>query len=142
MAHPDLDELLTSLLPFAREMLAKRGEFFPFGACMKSDGTIEMVAAQTDSDQPPSQQLIDLIAETLRAKASAGEIRAAGICYDVRIRPSGASAPMDAICASLDHSVAEAVDVFLPYEKKRFRGPKYSELSAGPGSISLFTGAS
>jgi hypothetical protein len=139
MAHPDLDELLNSLLPFAQQMLAKRGEFFPFGACMKSDGTIELVAGQTDSDQPPSQDLIDLIAEGLRAKASAGEIRAAGICYDVRIRPSGTSNPMDAICASLDHSLTEAVDVFLPYEKRRFRGPKYSELTAAPGSIRLFT---
>ncbi len=35
MAHPDLDELLNALLPFAQQMLTKRGEFFPFGTGMK-----------------------------------------------------------------------------------------------------------
>jgi hypothetical protein len=141
MAHPDLDELVNSLLPFAQQMLAKRGEFFPFGACMKSDGTIELLAGQTDSDQPPSQEVIDVIADGMRGKASAGEIRAAGICYDVRVSPRELSDSMDAICVSLDHSSAQAVDVFLPYRRRRFRGPKYSELSAAPGSILLFPAA-
>lgn len=27
MAHPDLNQLLNALLPFAQEMLAKHGEF-------------------------------------------------------------------------------------------------------------------
>jgi hypothetical protein len=34
MSRPDLGSLLNVLLPFAREMLAKHGEFFPFAAAM------------------------------------------------------------------------------------------------------------
>jgi hypothetical protein len=29
MAHPDLNQLLNSLLPFAERMLAEHGELFP-----------------------------------------------------------------------------------------------------------------
>jgi len=40
MAHPDLDQLLNAVLPFAQQMLSKHGEFFPFGASMTIDGEI------------------------------------------------------------------------------------------------------
>ncbi|MEA2711218.1 MAG: hypothetical protein QOF78_3819 [Phycisphaerales bacterium] len=38
MANPDLDELLNALIPFAQQMLAEHGEFFPFGASMDAKG--------------------------------------------------------------------------------------------------------
>jgi hypothetical protein len=46
MAHPELDELLDTLLPFAQQMLQKHGEFFPFGAAMTSSGEIRHVGAK------------------------------------------------------------------------------------------------
>jgi hypothetical protein len=45
MAHPDLNQLLNSLLPFAERTLAEHGEFFPFGTAMKPDGEIVAVSA-------------------------------------------------------------------------------------------------
>lgn len=133
MAHPDLDELLNALLPFAQQMLAKHGEFFPFGACMTSDGTIEMLAGQPDdSDQPPSQDVIDVLTEALRRKAEDGAIRAAGVCYDVRVRQPDSPDPTDAVCASLDHEAGDSVNVLLPYRSRRFRSPTYGDLQATP----------
>jgi hypothetical protein len=89
MAHPDLDQLLNSLIPFAQQMLSKRGEFFPFGSAMTTDGKIEAHAAYDGNEQPPSQQLIDLLTQGFRQQASSRRIRAAAICYDVRTIPPG-----------------------------------------------------
>jgi hypothetical protein len=44
MAHPDLDELLNALLPFAQQLLSKHGEFYPFRSAMTTDGEIEAAA--------------------------------------------------------------------------------------------------
>ena len=119
MAHPDLDALLNALLPFAEQMLAKSGEFFPFGAEMKFDGEIDAVASYDSDEHPPSQTLIDLLTEGFRQQADTGELRGAGICYDVRTIPPGQTEKCDAICISLEHQSGEAVDVYVPYTKDR-----------------------
>jgi len=59
MSRPDLNELLPVLFDFARLMLGKAGEFPPFAAA-------------------PFQRDVD-----------AGELRAAGVCIDVRTIPPG-----------------------------------------------------
>lgn len=130
MAHPDLDDLLNALLPLAKQLLAKRGEFFPFGARMKSNGQIDMVGAYDGREHPPSQPLIDLLTDDFRQEADAGEIRAAGICYDVRMTPPGQAKKSDAICVSLEHHSGEGVDVLLPYRKPPFGRMQYGELFA------------
>lgn len=128
MAHPDLDELLNALIPFAQQMLAKHGEFFPFGAAMSADGTVESQAAYTGNEQPPSQQLIDMLAQGFREDANSGRIRAAAICYDVRTIPPGQTKKTDAICVSAEHQNGEAANVFLPYQKGWFGKISYGEL--------------
>jgi hypothetical protein len=65
-------------------MLREYGEFYPFGAIMISSGEIRHVGAKIeDDDHPTSQPLIDLLTETFKKQATKGELRAAGICYDV-----------------------------------------------------------
>jgi hypothetical protein len=46
-----------------------------------------MVAADPGEDHPDSSELIELLYEGLMRQASAGEIRAAGVCADVRVSP-------------------------------------------------------
>lgn len=128
MAHPDLDELLNMLIPFAQQMLAQDGEFFPFGSAMNAEGKIEAHAAFDGSEQPPSEQLIDLMTQGFREQAAAGKIRAAAICYDVRAIPPGQSEKTDAICVSAEHQNGEAVDVFMPYKKGWFGKISYGEI--------------
>jgi len=74
----------------------------------------------------------------MRRQASAGEIRAAAICYDVRIRTASGSMA-DAIAVSLEHRDGEPVDVFVPYEKRRFGGPRFGELTANAGTRRVFS---
>jgi hypothetical protein len=128
MAHPDLDRLLNAVLPFAQEMLAKHGEFFPFGASIASDGEIVCHGAYNGEEHPPSQELIDLLTQAFRQQAASGQIRAAALCYDVRTTPPGHVEKMDAICVSAEHENGESADVFLPYKKGWFGKISYGTI--------------
>lgn len=101
-------------------MLSKHGEFFPFGSSMDPASKISMDGAQTGDEHPPSQELIDLLAQSYAQRAEAGELRAAAICADVRVVPPGKSGKTDAISVGLEHQSGEAVTVFLPYQKGWF----------------------
>jgi hypothetical protein len=138
MAHPDLDNLLNALLPFAQQMLAKHGEFYPFGATMSTDGQIVLAAVYDDDERPPSQQLIDSTAHEFRQQAAAGEIRAAGICYDVRTILPGETEKTDAICLGLEHQAGQCMSVFLPYKKGWFGKVKYGGLFATKKDAQFF----
>jgi hypothetical protein len=50
MAHPELDALFKTLLPFAQTMLREHGEFYPFGAIMTSSAEIRHVGAKIEDD--------------------------------------------------------------------------------------------
>lgn len=138
MAHADLDQPLSALLPFAQNMLEKQGEFHPFGGCMKEDGKIELLSAHPGEELPPGQELVDMLAAELRRRAADGAIRAGGICYDVTLTPEDGGRERDAICASLDHVEDDAVNVFQMYRKRRLRPPRYGDLTASPGTIPIF----
>ena len=69
MAHPDLDNLLSAMLPFGQQMLEKHGEFFPYGATMTTAGEITMEAAYDGTEQPPSQELIQMMTQAFRQKS-------------------------------------------------------------------------
>src|SRR5262245_60157078 len=133
MAHPDLDELLNAVLPFAQQMLGKRGQFHPVGASMRTDGEVALAASLPDEEEPTAQSVIDLLVEGLRKQALARQIRAALICYDGRVIPPGNVAKTDAICAQLEHESGECVAVFLPYRKTLFGQLKYGDLFASEG---------
>ena len=130
MAHPDLNQLLNSLLPFAKRMLAEHGEFYPFGSTMKPNGEIVAVGAYDGDEHPPSQNLIDFMTQAFSQQAKTGQLRAAAICYDVRTIPPGQTEKCDAVCASLEHQSGEAVNVFVPYQKATDGGIRYMQLFA------------
>lgn len=131
MAHPELNALFDTLLPVAQMLLRKHGEFYPFGAVMTSNGEIRHIGAKMEgNDYPPSQPLIDLLTETFKKQARKGELRAAGICYDVRTVPPGEDQKRDAVCCGLEHYSGETVDVFVPYVKPADGDIQYGEIFA------------
>jgi hypothetical protein len=138
MGHPDLEELLNALVPFAQQMLSKHGEFYPFGASMNPDGEVAANAADTGDEHPDSQELIVMMMEAFRREAAAGGIRAAGICVDVRTIPPGETEKTDAIKVGLEHQSGEAVDVFIPYEKGFLGKLKYGGLFAAARTPEFF----
>jgi len=139
MAHPELDALLNTLLPFAETMLRKYGEFHPFGAIMLSSGEIRQVGAKIEGeDHPPSRSLIELLTEAFKEQAAKGELRAAGICYDVLTVPPGEDRKRDAVCCGLEHYSGEAVDVFMPYAKAADGEVQYGEIFAATRTAQFF----
>ncbi|HLY99183.1 MAG TPA: hypothetical protein VKT33_08985 [Candidatus Angelobacter sp.] len=139
MAHPDLDELLNALVPFAQKMLQERGEFYPFGASMQSDGTISLVSANADgSEFPKSTDLIELMEMCLQKEAKSGKIKASGICMDVRVIEPGKSDKTDAIRVDLEHKEGQVVSVFLPYEKGPAQKVTYGKIFASSAKQKIF----
>lgn len=130
MAHPDLNALKDALLPVAKRMLAEHGEFFPYGAFMKLNGEIVDCSADDEDEHPPSKRLIDVLTEDFRQRAARGEIRAAGICSDVRVARPGQTEKNDAVHFALEHQSGEALDVFLPYNLDSSNEVVYGELFA------------
>jgi hypothetical protein len=140
MAHPDLEKLLNTLLPFAQQMLEEYGEFHPFGASMLNDDTITMIGAKAEGDEfPESPDLIEMLEKNMRKEAEKYEIKGSGICFDVRVIAPGETQKTDAMQVSLEHSEAAAVNVFLPYKKDSSRKISYSEIFATAREPRIFT---
>lgn len=127
----ELDEMLGPLFTFAQDMLRKHGEFYPFAHAMANDGKVGIVAGYTGDEHPASNEVIELLVQALRAQAAAGEIKASGICYDVRMSgPDGK--PTDAIAVSLEHLAGDSVVVLMPYSKGRFSGVSFGQIVGAP----------
>jgi hypothetical protein len=138
MARPDLNSLFGAMLPFAQEMLAKHGEFYPFGAAMNPAGELSLTTADTGQERPGSRELVEFLAGAFRAQAAKNELRAAGICLDVRTIVPGETEKTDAICARLRHSDGESIDVFLPYKKDEAGEITYGQLFGTQGEQDIF----
>ena len=114
-AKVDAEILMNSALPSAEKMLSEHGEFYPFGEAMKPDGQIVSVGAAGESDQPPSQELIDILKVTFREAAAAGEYKATAVVFDILTIPPGETEKVDAIAIALDHVDNYSVVVIFPY---------------------------
>ncbi len=138
MANPDLNALLNSLLPFAQKMLAAHGEFYPFGSSMTPSGEIVAISVYDGDENPPSQKVIDLMTKSFREQATARQLRAVGICYDVRTIPPGQVEMSDAICAALEHDSGESVAVYLPYRRSASTGIEFGQVFATRRACQIF----
>ena len=131
---------MNALRPFAEQMLDRFGEFLPFGAAMRTNGAVISVGADTGQERSPSRDVIAVLEQGFAQQAEAGELRAAGICYDARIVPPGQTEKTDAIAMRLQHLAGDTVDVFLPYKRGTLGGLKFGELFACVGSLHVFPG--
>jgi hypothetical protein len=98
------------------------------------------VGAKGESDRPKSKQLIDVMTANFQSQASEGRIRAAGICFDVRIVPPGQVDKTDAFQLALERE-NEAVDVFLPYTQLPDGEFTYGEMFASHRTPHIFPAA-
>jgi hypothetical protein len=133
-----MNQLLNACLPFARQMIEKHGEFFPFGASLEPDGAVNMVAAGTHEQVPASQQLIEELTGAFRTRAQRSEIRAAAICANIEMKtPERRS---DAIQVTIEHVGADPVRVFMSYRNAPSSGYEFDEVSAAEATRTIFVG--
>lgn len=119
-----LDGLFGALLEVAKDLLARHGEFFPFGGALRSDGKVELKLASVERDGGTAQVVESLISG-LRAQRA--RYVAVAVCSDVRLAYTGSGTQHDAIRMSLEHEGGVAVDVFAPYETDAEGAVRYSE---------------
>jgi hypothetical protein len=133
------DKILNALLPFAKQLLAKQGAFFPFGAFLSETGQVNLVAAKSGNERPQPQALIELLAGSLRKSAAEEKYQATGVCVDVRVVPPGRAEKSEAIQVSIEYPDGTAVNVFLPYKKDASGEIQYGEIFASAAVPRIFT---
>ena len=138
MPKEEVEELMNAVLPFAKKMLSEHGEFYPYGGAVNSNGEIIHMMSGDGDEHPPSQKLIDLLIESSRAQAKAGEYRATAIVFDVRVKPPNSDQKTDAIQINLDHADGLSIAVFLPYQVKGKGEVVYGEMFAQQGDAKIF----
>lgn len=136
---PDSNTLLSAVLPFAQQMLAKHGEFFPFGATMNRDGKVALSASMPASEN--EQEVLAMLVSAHHQQAGEGAIRGSAICYNARVSMPGRSEKQDAICVQLEHESERCVQLFVPYQKRFLRGFSYGELFGSPLEPKVFGGS-
>jgi hypothetical protein len=136
-AKDDCNQLLDATVPRAENLLREHGEFFPFGAQMLPSGEIVPVAVYAGEEQPPSQDLIDLLLTSFKTRAYDGEVVATVLLYDVSVTPPGSDRKSDAIAVNLDHRDNYSVTVFFPYVIANGE-PALGEAFANIGENSVF----
>jgi hypothetical protein len=134
-AQDDLDRLVNVALPFAQQMLAEHGEFFPYGIVVENSGEVRMVAAGSgELEHPASTVVLQNLIDHLRSERDG--LRAIALVSDVCSRDS------DSVKVELEHSDGHALVVVLPYKTKRLRrGVDYGELAGSSGSPQIWSKA-
>jgi hypothetical protein len=135
-ARNDYDSLLQALLPFAEQMLKEHGEFYPFGMAINGEGAVVAHAIQGEQEMPDPREIVAKLVSGLKAEASAGKIRAAGICSNGRIELHGKAT--DAIIATLECIGGEACRACVPYKKKFLGGYSLGDVIAGKAESRIF----
>ena len=137
MAHPDMDALLDEGLQVAVHFLETNGEFFPFGVTMARDGSVAHTQGYTGEEQPPSQEVIDLLLRGFQTGASSGDYKSTALIYDVRVSLDGKT-KTDAINVTVEHRDDQPVTCLLPYTKTE-SGFEFGELIAQRADGNVFT---
>ncbi len=141
MANPELERLLGATVPFAKDMVEKYGEFYPYGAALQTDEQVGLLQGGPEGENPPVQAVLDAVIEGLRQAAGEGRIRASAVCIDMRVTRPGETEKTNAICVQLEHAEGEAIDVYVPYSKQSEGEVAFGEMFAGPGEARIFGGA-
>ena len=117
--------------PFAKQMLARHGEFFPYAVGVSQLGEVRMFAAEPGTGEQPA---VD--------RRAAGPPRGSAVGAK-RIARGGAHlrravADSDAIRVELEHSEGIAISVLLRYRHRNGSGIEYGALSADPGRAHIW----
>lgn len=120
---PDIGAIANQLFELSEELLRKRGNFLPHAAVLTEEGEIKLVGAapDTSSDVTTSPEVLPLLHSELRKSAKVQSLRAIGVAENVTVTLEG-QRPTKAIKVLFEHKRGLTVALYLPFEKKLFRG--------------------
>jgi hypothetical protein len=97
-----LHEMLSYCTDFARTMLEKSGEFYPFGAVLDLKGNVAAEAGWNGDEHPNPQEIYRLLAGAFASQAATSQILGAALAANVNVPAEyGAPAP-DALRVHLE----------------------------------------
>lgn len=136
-AKNECEGLMDVLLPFGEDQLKKYGEFYPFGAVVRTDGTVELTPVYGGDEHPDSKDVINDLICVHKSLAEEGKIKVSGIAWNASIEdPDGK--PSDSIVVSLEHKDNYSVIVGEPYKIGLFKKVHFGELFAMEGYHNIF----
>jgi hypothetical protein len=136
-ASSETEEIMTTMIPLAKQMLEKHGTFAPYGGAMTTNGKVVTVVGYSGTELPPSQEIITALNAAFRAGAAAGQYKATGLFSDVEVVPPSSAEKTHAIAAALDHDDNYSVVIYFPY--KIVAGTvQFDEVFASPGEGKVF----
>jgi hypothetical protein len=110
-----LEEILNYCLNFAKMMISKHGEFYPFGAVLDAKGKLNAHGSWTGAENPPGTDVYRLLQDSMRTQFRDGKIVAAGIAANVNIPPQYHASHADGIRIHLECSGYSRF-IYLPYQ--------------------------
>ena len=114
-AFNDVMGLMQQGTDFAEYCLKRRGQFFPYGMVLNTDGTTSMVAGHDGQEAPDSQGIIQVLIDGCREGAKELAYAATALFADVRIRHPESGEEGEAIAVNLDHRDGVSTIFYLPY---------------------------
>jgi hypothetical protein len=119
VATPEqLHELLKYCMEFGRTMLEDSGEFYPFGAAIRSDGQLNARGGYDGNEHPSPVDILRLLAESFAGEAADGSILAAALAANVNI-PAEYSPPVgDGLRVQVE-GVGFSRYIYVPYRLQK-----------------------
>lgn len=137
-------EFLTGvILPIAEKQIRLYGEFYPFGAVLANNNSIEMTDIYEENDHPDANKVMQNLIDTHKRLANEGKIRASGIVWKTVMKDSNGE-DIDAITVSLEHKDNYSVVIAKSYKIKGlikkgiFKIIKFNDLCAFEGKHDIF----
>ena len=113
MSREHRDALLSELLPMARELLERTGDFYPFAGAVSPNGEVKLIAG-SGTGKSKSMESVEVIAVGLAKGVRDGEYLATGICFTTRDPQSS-----EAICIEFEDADEAPAAIMVPYARRQ-----------------------
>ena len=118
---PEIGVIADHLFNVSEQLLKKHGNFLPHAAVLTEEGEVRIVAAAPPNDRTNSTEVLPLLHDGLRQQAKDINLKAIGIAENVTVTLEGQRSTQ-AIKVLFEHKRGLTVALYLPFEKKLFRG--------------------
>jgi hypothetical protein len=119
VATPEqLHELLKYCMEFGRTVLENSGEFYPFGAVIRSDGKLNAVGGWDGNGKPNPLDIHRLLADGFARQAADGSILAAALAANVNIPAEYAPPVGDGLRAQVE-AAGFSRYIYVPYRVEK-----------------------
>ena len=136
----ECEELMSSVLPFAEQMLTERRALVPFGSTLSAAGQIAQVGGGASNEGVDDATLIAEFEDSYRDGARRGELKATALVYSVAGAALGSQPAQSAVAVRLDHRDEYSIVVTFPYRFTEAGELVIEEPYAAEGAHKIFEG--